>query len=83
MPSSCEDEESALEFNNPSLDGVTKLNLDITAFLAYVSNLTNGHCQTVQFTKIILADQARAEMARPQKIVLDKIFHGMTKPFQI
>jgi hypothetical protein len=68
-------------FKNPSLEGVTKLNLDITAFLAYVSNLTNGH-SNVPFRKSILADQAADERDRAQKPILDKIFEGWFR-FQI
>ncbi|XP_021961981.1 UPF0415 protein C7orf25 homolog [Folsomia candida] len=68
-------DETVLGFKNPSLDGVTKLNLDIPAFLAYVSNLTNGH-SNVKFPKAILANQAISENLRPQKVILDKVFHG-------
>jgi hypothetical protein len=69
-------EENARKFKNPSLEGVTKLNLDITAFLAYLSNICNGH-SNVKFPKIILANQAKAEQVRPQKPILDKIFQGI------
>ncbi|CAG7833386.1 unnamed protein product [Allacma fusca] len=78
---SFEDEDSPLEvedkfqFKNPDLSGVKKLNLDITALLAFVSNLTNGHTQ-VSFKKPILAEQLQFEIDRPQKPVLDVAFEG-------
>jgi len=73
------DEEEGDEFRfglvNPNLDGVERLNLDISTLLAYTSNLTNGHSH-VKFKKKILSDQAEAELVRPQRPVLDTIFEG-------
>ncbi|CAL8118274.1 unnamed protein product [Orchesella dallaii] len=66
------------KMSNPSLDGVERLNLDISTLLAYLSNLTNGHTN-VKFKKKILSDQADDERLRPQKPVLDKIFEGIKK----
>ena len=51
----------------------TRLNLDITAMIAYVSALTNGHADH-EFTEQILAEQAAWERERPVRPVLDRIF---------
>jgi len=60
---------------NPSLVSVQKLNLDISALLAYVSNLTNGHTDVI-FETPVLAQQLEFEKLHPQKPVLDEIFLG-------
>ncbi|KAJ9598471.1 hypothetical protein L9F63_010867 [Diploptera punctata] len=52
-----------------------KLNLDVTAMLAYVSNLTNGG-NYFEFKEPILTQQAEWERARPVKPTLDKLFKG-------
>lgn len=49
------------------------LNLDITAMIAYVSALTNGHTNYV-FQEAILTDQAKRERYNPVKPELDSIF---------
>jgi hypothetical protein len=67
--------EDKFQFNNPDLSGVKKLNLDITALLAFVSNLTNGHTN-ISFKKPILAEQLQFEIERPQKWILDAAFKG-------
>jgi len=59
-----------------SLDA-TKLNLDITAMIAYVSSLTNGHSSHV-FKEKILSQQAEWERVRPVKPFLDNIFCDKT-----
>lgn len=64
-----------LRFQNPSLEGVERLNLDISTLLAYLSNLCNGH-EHINFKKKILSDQAEAERLRPQKPILDEVFQG-------
>ena len=51
------------------------LNLDITAMVAYVSSLTNGHCKYI-FKEQVLSDQARREATNPVKVHLDNIFEG-------
>ena len=51
----------------------SRLNLDITAMIAYVSALTNGHADH-EFTEAILAEQASWERERPVKPVLDRLF---------
>lgn len=49
------------------------LNLDITAMIAYVSALTNGHAH-YKFKEKILTEQAKWERARPARVHLDQIF---------
>lgn len=53
-----------------------KLNLDVTAMLAYVSGLTNGRCN-FKFKEPVLTQQAEWERAKPVKPVLDQLFEGM------
>ena len=53
----------------------SRLNLDITAMIAYVSALTNGHSDHV-FKEPILNEQASWERERPVKPELDRIFRG-------
>ncbi|KDR11077.1 UPF0415 protein C7orf25 homolog isoform X2 [Zootermopsis nevadensis] len=52
-----------------------KLNLDVTAMLAYVSGLTNGRCN-FKFKEPVLTQQAEWERAKPVKPVLDQLFEG-------
>lgn len=72
--------KSASLIRNRRLEGITKLNLDITALLAYVSNLTNGHINVIFRTKV-LTQQLEFEKMRPQKPILDSIFKGMSSHF--
>jgi len=51
----------------------TKINLDITAMIAYVSALTNGR-NWFQFSEKILSQQAEWERKSPVKPFLDNIF---------
>ena len=53
------------------------LNLDITAMIAYVSALTNGHTQ-YEFQENVLNQQALWERSRPVKPMLDEVFEGKT-----
>ena len=55
----------------------SRLNLDITAMIAYVSALTNGHAHVI-FREPILTDQAKWERSRPVRQQLDNIFQGKT-----
>ncbi|CAG4918496.1 unnamed protein product [Colias eurytheme] len=57
--------------------GINTLNLDVTAMMAYVSNMTNGHCNYV-FKQEVLTQQAAWDMERPVKPILDKLFEGKT-----
>ncbi|RVE44015.1 hypothetical protein evm_011313 [Chilo suppressalis] len=53
------------------------LNLDVTAMMAYVSNMTNGHCNYV-FKQDVLTQQSAWEAERPVKPILDSLFEGKT-----
>lgn len=43
--------------------------------MAYVSNMTNGHCNYI-FKQEVLTQQAAWEAERPVKPVLDRLFQG-------
>ena len=51
------------------------LNLDVTAMLAYVSNLTNGHSHA-EFSEPVLSQQAAWERETPVRPALDRLFSG-------
>lgn len=51
------------------------LNLDVTAMMAYVSNMTNGHCNFV-FKQEVLTQQSAWEAERPVKPILERLFEG-------
>ena len=51
-----------------------RVNLDITAMIAYVSAMTNGR-YGFQFQEKILIEQSEWERQRPVKPLLDQIFH--------
>ncbi|XP_037303170.1 UPF0415 protein C7orf25 homolog, partial [Manduca sexta] len=57
---------------HPKID---TLNLDVTAMMAYVSNMTNGHCNYV-FIQEVLTQQCAWEAERPVKPVLERLFEG-------
>ena len=50
------------------------LNLDITAMVAYVSALTNGHTQ-YEFQEFLMNQQAGWERSKPAKPLLDALFN--------
>ncbi|XP_026737447.1 UPF0415 protein C7orf25 homolog [Trichoplusia ni] len=52
---------------------IKTLNLDVTAMMAYVSNMTNGHCDYV-FKQEVLTQQSAWETERPVKPVLERLF---------
>ncbi|CAH1646991.1 unnamed protein product [Spodoptera littoralis] len=52
---------------------IKTLNLDVTAMMAYVSNMTNGHCNYV-FKQEVLTQQAAWEVERPVKPILERLF---------
>lgn len=55
---------------------ITKVNLDVSAMLAYVSSVTNGSCDKYEFSVPVLSQQAKWECDRPQKPILDRFFKG-------
>lgn len=63
-------------FNMLSLPPDAVLNLDVSTFLAYVSNMTNGYCYAKYHEKL-LTDLAKMEQIHPVKIVLDQLFKSM------
>ncbi|CAG9795305.1 unnamed protein product [Diatraea saccharalis] len=56
---------------------LTTLNLDVTAMMAYISNMTNGHCNYI-FKQDVLTQQSAWEAERPVKPILDRLFEGKT-----
>lgn len=62
-------------FNLQSIPSNAVLNLDVSTFLAYVSNMTNGHCHA-KYKEKLLMDLAEMERANPVKPILDKLFQG-------
>ncbi|CAH2105431.1 unnamed protein product [Euphydryas editha] len=54
---------------------INVLNLDVTAMMAYVSNMTNGYCHYM-FEQDVLTQQAAWEAERPVKPILEKLFEG-------
>lgn len=61
-----------------SLDesNIDKINLDVSAMIAYVSALTNGHAN-YEFKVPVLTQQAEWERERPVKPILDELFKSM------
>ncbi|GAB6031300.1 hypothetical protein CHUAL_009097 [Chamberlinius hualienensis] len=56
-------------------DRISKLNLDVSTMMAYVSSLTNGGTEFI-FQEKILTEHAEMEKKNPIKIYLDRIFKG-------
>ncbi|KAJ2951879.1 hypothetical protein O0L34_g4130 [Tuta absoluta] len=75
-----ERQENALEAVSQCITShpeLNTLNLDVTAMMAYVSNMTNGNCDYV-FKQEVLTQQCEWERERPVKPVLEKMFKGKT-----
>lgn len=62
------------ELSTENTSHITKLNIDVSAMLAYVSSVTNGSCDKYEFTVPVLAQQAAWECTRPVKPILDTLF---------
>ena len=62
---SCEDSDEEGSDNNVGIDD-SRVNLDITAMIAYVSAMTNGRNWFI-FKEKILSEQAEWERQRPVK----------------
>lgn len=56
-------------------DEITKLNLDVTTLMAFVSNMTCEACN-ITLSHKILNDQAQRERLVSTKAVLDQLFKG-------
>lgn len=54
---------------------INKLNLDVTAMFAFVSNMTCEICNPT-FSQKILNDQAQQELLVSTKAILDELFQG-------
>ncbi|XP_055615477.1 UPF0415 protein C7orf25 homolog [Toxorhynchites rutilus septentrionalis] len=54
---------------------ISKLNLDITTLIAYVSAMTNGSSHW-EYNEPLLTEQAQWEREKPIKPLLDQLFHG-------
>ncbi|XP_075971429.1 UPF0415 protein C7orf25 homolog [Anticarsia gemmatalis] len=71
-------QETSLKEMSQCLDEhpeINTLNLDVTAMMAYVSNMTNGHCNFV-FKQEVLTQQCAWEAERPVKPILERLFEG-------
>ncbi|KAF5270430.1 hypothetical protein FQR65_LT05618 [Abscondita terminalis] len=70
--------ECLSDLSTKNTSHITKLNLDVSAMLAYVSSVTNGSCNKYQFSVPVLSQQAQWECERPVKPILDAYFKGKT-----
>lgn len=71
------DKEKRLEEFPVEISNIKKVNLDISAMLAYVSSVCNGSADLYELPEGVLAQQAAWERLRPQKPVLETFFKGM------
>ncbi|KAI4458996.1 hypothetical protein MML48_6g00012850 [Holotrichia oblita] len=62
------------ELSTKNTSHISKVNLDVSAMLAYVSSVTNGSCDKYEFSVPVLAQQADWECKRPVKPILDEFF---------
>ncbi|VEN62925.1 unnamed protein product [Callosobruchus maculatus] len=58
------------------VSNISKVNLDVSAMLAYCSSVTNGSAALYDFNVPVLKQQAEWERLRPQKPILDEFFQG-------
>ncbi|KAI8424099.1 hypothetical protein MSG28_002706 [Choristoneura fumiferana] len=86
LSQSSNDEEDSTDDSQPTMlqemsqcieehPEITTLNLDVTTMMAYISNMTNGHCH-YKFKQEVLTQQCEWEAERPVKPILEKIFAG-------
>lgn len=71
----CNGSENILPIDKENEDNIDKVNLDVSAMIAYVSSLTNGH-SNYAFKVPVLTQQAEWERQRPVKQILDELFRG-------
>ncbi|KAF7266907.1 hypothetical protein GWI33_019834 [Rhynchophorus ferrugineus] len=57
---------------------IKKVNLDVSAMLAYCCSVANGSAHLYDFDVPVLKQQAEWERQRPVKPILDKFFEGKT-----
>lgn len=67
---------SIAELSTNNVSSISKLNLDVSAMLAYCSSVTNGSAEIYDFDVPVLKQQAAWERLRPQKPILENFFEG-------
>ncbi|XP_050297157.1 UPF0415 protein C7orf25 homolog isoform X2 [Anthonomus grandis grandis] len=75
----CLQPPSCLEPNDLSTQNIAhikKVNLDVSAMLAYCCSVANGSAHLYDFDVPVLKQQAEWERQRPVKPILDKFFEG-------
>ncbi|CAG9859003.1 unnamed protein product [Phyllotreta striolata] len=63
------------DLSTKNISTINKVNLDVSAMLAYCSSVTNGSAELYDFNVSVLKQQAEWERLRPQKPILDAFFH--------
>ncbi|CAH2014290.1 unnamed protein product [Acanthoscelides obtectus] len=66
------------DLSTKDISNISKINLDVSAMLAYCSSVTNGSAVLYDFNVPVLKQQAEWERLRPQKPILDGFFKGKT-----
>lgn len=64
------------DLSTKNISNIAKVNLDVSAMLAYCSSVTNGSANLYDFNVPVLKQQAEWERLRPQKPILDVFFKG-------
>ncbi|CAG9829136.1 unnamed protein product [Diabrotica balteata] len=64
------------DLSTKDIANINKINLDVSAMLAYCSSVTNGSAELYDFNVPVLKQQAEWERLRPQKPILDDFFKG-------
>lgn len=64
------------ELSTNNVSSISKVNLDVSAMLAYCSSVTNGSAAIYDFDVPVLKQQAAWERLRPQKPILENFFKG-------
>ncbi|KAJ8913864.1 hypothetical protein NQ315_003773 [Exocentrus adspersus] len=67
---------NVIELSTKNVASISKVNLDVSAMLAYCSSVTNGGAELYDFDIPILKQQAISERLRPQKPILEQFFKG-------
>lgn len=62
------------DLSTKNISNIAKVNLDVSAMLAYCSSVTNGSASLYDFNVPVLKQQAEWERLRPQKQILDDFF---------
>lgn len=70
------EDPNIVDLTTQNISNISKLNLDVTAMLAYCSSVTNGSAALYDFDVPVLKQQAEWERLRPQKPILDAFFEG-------